>query len=456
MGKPIDVVAGALRFDSIEQVESGWASIKGGTPFRFEDINELETRCFYVSNLGFEEAFKTGIASNAKIRNTDFIDVNFFSTRERRPKKEENIYNKLKRVPNDIIGQLGIDDDDWELQTQTMSAIIDRVYSETKNIFDFKYPDFKKLAFNIRESLMKYDQVIKNDKLLDALSVSTIDYSLVQRSIDSIQPETDFGINVSLPKAKHALDILSRPLPKPTTTWTEFSKKMSAKKSKEYIESLPSHGIYLLRVNIKSISDEYAHIVNFGTGKEKRTWITGVDAQFLVKYSVLEIQQGFIADEVVEHHPIYDKISKMYNAEQHDLSFSAGILLQNIWMALTTSSMPPPNIRRQYETYNIMKPFIKSYDRLQLTETAKILDEENIIVTSYSKSELRIALKNTQINPEIFYVFKKADVIPYGLKMKMNELELNAPCDILKKLYMQGDTHSILTLDENFYQPIKA
>lgn len=454
-----EVVAGALRFDSVQQIESGWASIQGEEPFRFDHINDLESRCFFVSNIGFDEANKTGMVSNAKIRNTDYLNVNFSSVKEREPKQSpviEGSISSLSRVPNDLIGQLGIGDNDWQEQVQAMASITDKVYRESKEAFDLDYPPFKKLASGIREKLMGYDTVIKDDKLFDALSGATVHYSLVQRSIDAIQPETDFGINVSLPKVEHAFNILSKPLPNFNTKWKMITKRVRADKSVEFVRSLESHGIYLLRVNIKSMSGEYGHIINFGTSKEQRTWITGSDAQFLAQFAEFEIYQGFEAESVIDGHEVYKAIQENYTPEHHDLSHSAGLFMQNVWTALSMPYRPPSNIIKTFEAYNPFTPFIKSYDRLALIEAAKKLDEKNIIVSSYAKSELKIVLKDTQITPDIFHDFKEANVIPFGLKMDMDAVEIDSSNskDIQRKIYMEGNTDAILALDDNFYSRI--
>jgi hypothetical protein len=453
---PKDIRAGCIRFDSATQVEGGWASIEGAESVRFDAISDLDSDCVFITNLGFNESYKTGLSSSAKVRTTDYLDTPFYSIndREESNKIQNQTVPRLKKAPKDMIAQLGVEDNDWERQVEVGAQIAKRVFEQAKEGFDIHTPPFFELKRGIRDAMIGFDPVIKDMKLFDALESSTTHFSLVQRSIDAIQIDVDYGIGVTVPKATHALNILSKPLPAIGTNWKFIGQKVTADKVGAFLDSLNPHGIYLFRVNIKSFDEEYANIVNFGTGKEKRVWITGVEAQFYRNIAKFEIYQGFEAEEIIDCAPGYEDISSFYNSEKHDLSYSAGLFLQNIWTGLAKSKAPPANIVKSNESFNVFAPFLKAYDRLALIEVAKKLTEHDVVVTSYSKAELRIVLKNTQLNTSAFEIFKKADVLPYGLKINMDDYPIESNVnDLLRKIYMEGDTDSILALDQKFYMP---
>ena len=450
---------GCLRFDSASSIEGGWASVDGCKAFRFRNVSDLESDFFFLSNIGFNESHKTGLSNTSKIRTNSYFDVNYFSIQERENNKkiQNNMdFERLNRSPNDMIAQLGIDDLDWEKQVESISLVASRIYEEAVKSFDLEKPPFYELKKGIREKIIPPDYVIKDPKLFDALESSTVHFSLVNRQMNSIQNDVDYGINLTIPKAKHSFDILSKPLPAFDTQWKLLSKKISDINVPKFLEGIDQRGIYLFRVNIKSLSDEYGHIVNFGTGKEQRTWITGIDALFLKDIAKFDIYQGYEAIDVIDSSEIYPLLTEAYNPLQHDYSYSTGIFLQNVWASLAISQKPKANIVRNYDSFNQFTPFLKAYDRIELIKKVKMLDDKDIIVTSYGKSELKVVLKDYQIKPEIFDIFESTNLIPYGLKLDMSEISVNPdePLSILRKLYMGGRTNDILTLDKKFYKSL--
>lgn len=450
---------GCLRFDSVEHIEGGWASIEGGEAFRFNRMADLESDCLFLSNIGFTESHKTGLSNNAKIRTSSYIDVEVYNIRER--KANERIVNKesdgLSSSPRDIPGNLCIDDSDWEKQVEVSSCVASRVFENATVDCKLETPPFFELKKGMREALIPHDAVISDSTLYDALETSQVNYSNVQRALNSVQNDMDYGVNLMLPKASHAFDILSKPLPAFHTKWIKSLERIDSKDVKAYLEGIKPHAIYLFRVNIRTFEPEYAHIINFGTGKERRAWITGVDALFLKDIATFDIHSSYEAMEVINHHPVYDMVKKSYSPEKHDFSYSTGIYLQNLWLSLTVKSTPRANILKRDLSHNQFAPFIKAYDRIALAKVVKKLDSMDINVLTYSKGQIKVALKSHQIKPEILEVFKEAGVIPLGLKVDMTSYEINSddPYDVLRKIYMTGDCDAVMEIDKAFYRKLE-
>lgn len=445
-----------IRFDSLSQAKCGWASVQGKKAERFDDITQLDSDNVAISNLGFNEIFKTGLSSNSRIRTNLYLDANFYSGRSREDKKksQNNTGYQLSEAPNDMISHFGIDDDDWEKQTEVVSGVFDRVFSLAKDSVGFKTPPFLELKKGIRAELLPHDSLIDDMTLFEALEASTTHFSLINKPIDSVQYDVDFALSVGLPKASHALDILSKPLPEFGTKWKKITRKIKAPDTNKFLEKIEKHGIYLFRVNFKSFDESIAHIVNYGTGGESRRWITGVDALFLKDYATFEIYQGYEALSVIEHDKTYPVISSAFSAEQHDFSYSASLFLQNMWTGMAASLTPKAHILKEKESYNFYTPFLKSYDRIALIKTAKKLIDEGILVSSYAKGDLRVILKDYQMVPEeLFAKFEKAGVIPYGLNMKLDrsKIDQSNPYNLLRQMYFSADTESIIALDKQLY-----
>ncbi len=445
-----------IRFDSVSQVRGGWVSVEGGKAYRFDDIAQLESDCVAISNLGFNELFRTGLSSSSRIRTSAYLDAEFFSVRHREEKKktQNKTGYQMNEAPNDIISHFGIEDDDWEKQVEVVSGVFSRVYSLANDSIGFKAPPFHELKKGIRQELLGHDSVVSDMTLLEAIESSTTHFSLVNRPIDSVQFDVDFGLTVGLPKASHALNILSKPLPKFGTKWKKITQKVKLKDVPSFMDSLETHGIYLFRVNFKSFDESMAHIINYGTGSESRRWITGVDALFLKDYATFEIFQGYEAVSVIEHDSCYPAISSAFNPEQHDFSYSAGLFLQNVWTGLASSFKPPAHVLKDNEACNFYTPFLKSYDRIELIKTAKKLVDENLLVSSYAKGDLRIVLKDYQLNPkELFNKLESAGVIPYGLNMTLDKetVDLSDAHSLLRHMYLSSDTESIIELDTQLY-----
>lgn len=445
-----------IRFDSVYQATGGWVSVQGKEAERFEDISQVDSDFISVSNLGFQEVFKTGLSANSKIRISSYLDADFYSIkyRDERKKQEEKGATFLKEAPNDMISHFGIEVDDWEKQVEVASGVFDRIYSLAEDSVGFKVPPSFELRKGIRQELMGHDTVIDDMTLLEALEASTTHYSLVARPMDAVQFDVDFGMTVSVPKATHALDILSKPLPKFGTKWKRLSKKVSSDRASAYIESLDPKGIYLFRVNVKSVDESMADIINYGTGGNSRRWVTSIEARFLAKYAKFDIYQGFEALSVIEHDPMFEALDKAFNREQHDFSYSAGLFLQNVWSGLSTAQKPLAHILKENESYNFYTPFLKAYDKFALIEKVKCLMDQDILVSLYGKGDIKIILKDYQLEPnELFNKFEKANVIPYGLNLKLDSSKINQenPLSILRQLYMSGDTDSIVELDKQLF-----
>jgi len=121
---------------------------------------------------------------------------------------------------------------------------------------------------------------------------------------------------------------------------------------------------------------------------------------------------------------------------------------------MTKQKKPPSNILKNKFSFNPYAPFIKAYDRLALLETAKKLHDQDLIVTSYSKGQLKVIVRDTQLNTGLYDQFKSAGVVPYGLKFDMSGVEADStPLSLMTKIFMAGDTDSIMQLDRHFYKP---
>jgi len=275
--------AGCLRFDSSLNVKDGWYSISGEPARRFDRVADTDSDAFYIANIDFDTSFKTGLSNSSKVRTSNYLDVDFYNSQERDVKQrvQDSQQVRLAKSPNDMVSHLGIDEENWPLQAELCAEINSRVFLLAKDGFELDSPPFYELKKGVRDSLLPFDPVYEDGQLYDALESSTTHFSLVQREIDSVQWDVDFGLNVALPKVSHALSILSKPLPRFNTKWKLIGKKVNAPDVNGFLSALEPHGIYLFRVNFKSFSDDYAAIVNFGTGKERRAWITGVEAMFL-------------------------------------------------------------------------------------------------------------------------------------------------------------------------------
>lgn len=369
---------GVVWFDDPEHANNGWYSINGANPVRINSYGELKTDVIWITNINYRTYRKLNFTSSPHI-----YDEQYFRT-------------SLKQIASEV----GLLEDPKSLVIFA-SKVFTRVVDLGKKHFNLDltnpgYRYYSLLADRIMPTFMR-------KRPTESFSLDLIEgfkqATQANQAITGLKAPQ--GSNVQsfvIPRVAHAKWLLSQPYPGPGV-WQELKKKdysgvfgiedgQEVRGTKAKVNSLIELGnkkAAIFRINVLSIDNFHRSFSTFGAGvKYTRKWATIPEIIHMSRYSKIEIDGGYAIDSV--NLDILDKLNFDSFDNQLDYSYSLGLFLENVWIALT-------NPLYGNGQHTAVGAYMRAYDRLICARYAELFSEYNYIIGSYGTGRVLVYVR---------------------------------------------------------------
>ncbi len=424
MGRADDMKYGCVRFDNTREHRRGWAAIAGEKAYRIASTKDLRSDIIWLHNLGYEMTFEAGMERHAGLRRNDYLSERFIG--------EEN------KNGYDIAGLLN--SHDGAQQVERVAKLFDRVMMITDH-FGVRGAPTPALHQGLHDLLLPSDQAFSKN-IVEALDGATIEYVSAEQEIR--YGDTYKKMTLTLPRVEHGIRCASVSLPE--GDWSEIG--IPNGRGQDAIDEWISNqvGVYtLVQCVLENTEEGWHRLINFGSGRTTRKWVTGIELMLLNRVSNITIKKAYAPaslSEIVQLEPI-----KEAHDPFHDLSVSIGIVWQNIWLGLAGKKDMLPHLRKNRSTINPLKPFVRSIDINQCLLAANNLQNMGVIVHSYGKGKIHIWHDGD--DESLINACRVCNVIPPFLGASpQNNIESFTPVSMMQEIYIQGSYEELDKADK--------
>lgn len=415
----------------------GYKCLTDGEPVPFEGTGELSTNVLWLTNITVTSAYSN------QLRNT--------------PRLLDDKY--LRTTTSSILLELGLKKASLEDQSRYLASIFKNVMELSAQFYKLDEPPKSALAAGIPAQINYYHPKVLDRSIYEASQLAALAFVQCERSLPSNQ-EYEF-VSVILPRKSHAKNMLALGMPFDDFFWlTDHQMPVKSKRLKWVLDSeFPM----LCQVEVTAISKAYNHLINWGNGAgsllkrktnsngfmtaNKREWVTSNELRVLAQFCNIEVHKVAISNtppEVRFSLPSEDKHS--------DLSYSYGLLAENLWCSLM----------RDIEGNYIRSPltaWMHANDRMLCLEKAKQLSDLGFKVNGYGYGRITLAVPVGQ-RSELKLAALKLDLLPFfDLDVTGDEIDVSGcstEFEILKLLYSCGHLPFLLEVDDLFVETIKG
>lgn len=424
---------GCIVFDSTHKHEQGWAAISGKKAYRIPNTRQLKSDVIWLHNLDYEMTFAAGMENHAGLRRNDYLSEDFIKHRD-----SKKIAAGDAGTPCDIARSLDANPKEGSQQAMRMAAFFERVMTVTDH-FGIDGAPAGALHWGVRELMFSYDSILPKH-IVDAVVGATATYVTTERDPN---PTGEDGTRMTLlmPRVDHGVHCSNVLLP--AGEWREVALPLGNEGAID--DWILSVGVYsLVEFTIKNVSEEAYRLLNFGSGRKTRRWVTGFELLLINKFADVTLKKAYVPSDIIA----IDALQSML--EQHDpiheLSLAMGIFWQNIWTGLGYKRQPPPHIKKQQLAINPLTPFIRAIDRNACLMAAMILQGKGITISGYGKGKVHILHDGD--NDRLAEACRSAKVIPPFLKTKDREDLGLTPISMFQEIYIQGDYEQLDSADK--------
>ncbi|MBE0467905.1 MAG: hypothetical protein IBX55_00050 [Methyloprofundus sp.] len=437
---------GTVIFDDPTIHKSGWAC-DGLETFRIESTSSLDSDVNWLTSLDFGAMHASGLATNARFRMSNYLSEYFIKPPS--PNSER---------PYDIINHLGFDKNYGEDHVKAMQKVFENTMCLLESHSEIKNPPPNALSLGIRRQFPA-DSII-SETLFRAVRDSNVEYIVTERNSD-IDYSDLIVTTWHKPRINHSRRILSNYFPDLQGEWKhELLSVIGYEESLEHLEKDREEGVCIYRVKLRDFDKRINDITNFGSGRdESRYWITSLELQFLMNYvEHVEIYESFKCTEFQKPSELMEILNDRFTPV-HELSISAGLYAQNLWMGMTKQGKPPMHITKGRPTGNTMSPFINALDRILLFEDVMYLSEMGAHIIGYGRGKVRFAASSKLLENKAWMneVLKKTELLPVSglFEEDFYEIDPGNPVQVYQGLLLTGSTSKILEIDEKLTKGIR-
>lgn len=365
---------GVALFDNPKKYASGWAAVGdeiGAEPFSFQDTGELENNVIWITNIDKNTFFRCGLSKTPRFRHEYYLRTKLSS----------------------IVLELDIKNEDLSIQAVKLASLVATVMQLTHYHVGMSGAPANTLATGLRQVIQPDSQAVDN-VLRDASKKASQSFVECVKSHELINK--DYRItSLVFHRRSYAKLITSYKLP--YGEWLQAPSEVLAMSNRSMIEWVCKNDRpCLVKVRVLNINSSVNHLVNYGAGAglvinrtdegkdwaglNQREWMTTPEINVMRKYMDLIVEDILIGEGYVEN-PI--RIPKW-----GVLSYCAGIMCENMWVALTKDLSGSPG-------QNPQSAWIHSIDRTLCFLAAKGLDLlANTSVQSYGYGRVTICIDN--------------------------------------------------------------
>lgn len=445
---------GVVKFNDANRHSAGWACGPDGKVFRIKSTSALDSDVTWLCNLDYKEMHESGLEGNSRFRRTNYLSENFS-----RPISSSN-YSMAAGRPYDILYQLGFMDDEYEEHVSSMQKIFERVMRLGESILKIDTPPGQELADGIRQSLYGHDPIV-SDGLYRAINESDIPYVRTEKSRE-VDPDSMEITTWSLPKISHARNILEQEFPNPQNggAWSLNTEKIEGvDKVRQRVEANRIKNCRTIyQVSMRHFDEEINSITNYGSGADKRGWVTDIELEFLVKHvKEITIVRAYSCDDVFVPGEIVSVLNTYFDQPVYELSLSSGLFAQNLWLGIAKQVKAPIHVAKGKPSINVLSPFIRAKDRMELLQKARYLTEQGVTVMGYGKGKMKLAIPHVYLESKEWMkkVMDETGLIPvsYTFEDEFFDYDKSSMQSLHQALWLTGKLDHILEYDKRILEP---
>lgn len=349
---------GAIFFDSnnnivandrtIISLDNAWTSISGNQARRIQSIHELPSDVLWLTNLTYSNFYRAGLHRHPNFRNESWLRTLF----------------------NQLISELGIDLNNVspDVSVSTIAALAQRTISVAQEQYKV-HP--KRMRLN-------EDFAIAMNAPRSALPEVFYKHFEAVAAHPSVSVIHETNYSVGLPTVTvrrnrliHAREILATPVP----TDMGWELEPIANGNDQWLENINTP--FLVRCSVKNVKPMVAEILSWGSGsREMREWLTDIEWRVVRQYGDVVISSALICKNAAAPLPQSELLP---NGALDELSFTYGLIAEQIWTAMTNKQYYKTDISR----YTAAAAWLRSADRMLMFDYAKKLYDRGLDVMSY-------------------------------------------------------------------------
>lgn len=429
---PNNIKYGCVLFDDITQHATGWASVSGEDSFRISSTQNLATDTVWLTNITYDVAQFSGLASHARFRKEDY----------------------LRRRLGPLRKDLGLNDS-FEA-CPTLSNVFERSVKLVQKLLHLKNDEIPQglLRNGIRDKFMGHDPV-HEEPIYIALRDATSPWTSCERA--DPPPEDFTQITFRVPPVEHSKCMLSTMAP--TGSWEKVDISLKSNEDiANWLTSLP--GLAVINIAAKDFNPEFNQLYNFGSNpagpRTNRQWVTSLELITLIDVAKIEIYGAYV-NTGISPDSGWLKIFETLPSNA-DLSYSLGLALENIWTGFCSGLIPPAHKRGPERTWiNDYAPFIRAMDRMICLQKAIGLQRKGFDVVGYGVGSILIFRHNHNSDEAIYEAAEELNLLPPTLGLTGTEGIISKPktaLQALRALMGIGKINDINKADEFIFKTI--
>lgn len=371
-------LVGVCHFDDPESASSGWASINGDKSFRVGSYNELQSNVLWVTNITYQAVRKLRLYTIPHIKGDQYFRTAYkFLANEKglsdnATESAQQISMVFHRLSTYAIEKLGISFDNPGYRFSGLVA-------------DALMPRYMKAVLQGPNSIEIKEAIKHSTQVNQAMSCKT---PLASTATSFIFPRGSYSnwlLSLDYPGDKPWEEVKDKDI----ASTLGFEDEIMVKGTKGILDKLLTMGkthAVLLKVHVISMSKNYSDFQSFGAGsKTPRRWATLPEILYLSRFSKLKIEGGFKTP--LRKLPLSDVI----DLEKNEISFSKGLLLENICVGLATP------LYGKADKSTAVGAYIRAYDRIACGRIAEAFNNQSFTIGSFGVGKITVFLRPNEL-----------------------------------------------------------
>jgi hypothetical protein len=336
---------------TITSLETGWASISGGTARRISSVHDLPSDVIWYTNLDYAQFIRVGLGRHANFRNAEWLRTNFHG----------------------LIAELGIGQEN--LPPHEMISMLAQVAQRVTKNAQERYGvalSHPKLNHDFSEALQVPRSAFANEfyPVLPPIAQHPAVKVVHTNNYHQASPTVTVRCN----RLQHARAVLSTPVPS-DMGWEMENPSSLKKRSADWLDSLETP--FLVKVSVANVQPMVSDVLSWSSGsKAPREWLTDTEWRLFRGFADITIKAALICRLPATRLEVYDQLPTEHMAE---LSLTYGLIAEQMWTAFTN----PMPYRINETRWSVAAAWLRAADRLRMFDFAQKLHARGLTVSSY-------------------------------------------------------------------------
>lgn len=343
-------------------ITSAWASVAGGQAFRIRDIHEdLDSDVTWWTNLIYHDFCDVQLNRNAGFKHEGWLRSTFMQ----------------------LMSELGLNENglDGERAAPILSSIAQRVVDFARQRYGVDRLPSQRLNEDIANRLLGTSSKLPSSQ--QSIIDSIAEHAYVATTLNTNATEHQPSMTLKRNRLRHARDVLKTTFPA-DEGWAVHEGSVTAHE----LEGLEKP--FLIKCSITNVNPLVGEILSINGGSRTvREWFTNIEWNTLRDYADIRIHALI---ESTAQSPGLD--TRLADHHLSELSFSEGLLAEQVWTGITTKRRAGLNRR----FYGAAAAWTRSADRMIMFEYASKLHGCGITVSSYGLGNVTIRYPEEQLD----------------------------------------------------------